>query len=89
LNRFILPPLSCPYAVSSLTRSVSYTRNRRSTTFFYNYLICIGIDPTALFIKDDSHTEALKTYLKAALEGIKNDIGQAIDARFKEMDKKN
>jgi transcriptional regulator with XRE-family HTH domain len=47
----------------------------------------LGIDATALFAKDDSQTEAIKTYLKAALEGIKNDIGQAIDARLKEMDK--
>jgi transcriptional regulator with XRE-family HTH domain len=48
----------------------------------------LGVDATALFAKDTSQTEVIKTYIQAALEGIKKDMGQIIDARLKEMDKK-
>jgi transcriptional regulator with XRE-family HTH domain len=48
----------------------------------------LGVDTTALFSREIDLPETLKTYRKAALEDIKSFIGQFIDEKLKEMDKK-
>jgi transcriptional regulator with XRE-family HTH domain len=63
-------------------------KNFPSPEMLERIAVALGIDVTALFAKNDSQAEVIKTYLKAALEGIKKDMEQAIDARLKEMNKK-
>jgi transcriptional regulator with XRE-family HTH domain len=48
----------------------------------------LGIDTIELFSRDSKLPETLKNYRKAALKDIKGLMGQFIDEKLKELDKK-
>jgi transcriptional regulator with XRE-family HTH domain len=47
----------------------------------------LGVDTLALFCKEINLPETMKTTRKAALEDLKNLMGQYLDGKIKEMDK--
>jgi transcriptional regulator with XRE-family HTH domain len=47
----------------------------------------LGVDTLALFCKEINLPETMKTARKAALEDLKNLMGQYLDGKIREMDK--